>query len=105
MHHVSSRRSQPQASCPTRRQDPVVPDVDIRFIKRTELETIPAVGEVVTMSAGDKLTFPCKIVQRSWHESKNLFVLACEYGGSGRISKEDYATILDAPDWTARPLL
>ena len=79
--------------------------VDIRFIKRTELDTIPAVGEVVTMSAGAKLTFRCTVVQRSWHESKNLFVLACEYGGSRRISNEDYATILEASDWVAIPLL
>jgi hypothetical protein len=34
-----------------------------------------------------------------------MFVLACEYGGASRISNEDYLAILEAPDWTAKPLL
>lgn len=77
---------------------------DIRFTKRTEVETLPKQGDVFTMSAGS-LTFPCKVVQRNWDEHKEMFVLACEYGGSSRISNEDYLTIIEGPDWTAKTLL
>lgn len=77
---------------------------DVRFAKQVELETLPKVGELFDMSAAS-LTFPCKVIQRNWDEHKNLMVLACEYGGSSRISNEDYMTILEAPDWTARSLL
>ena len=77
---------------------------DVRFSKKTDVETLPKVGETFTMSAGS-LTFPCKVVQRTWDEHTNMFVLACEYGGTSRISHEDYLTILEAPDWTPRTLL
>ena len=77
---------------------------DIRFVKHADLETRPKVGESFPMTAGP-LSFPCKVIQRNWDDSKNMFLLACEYGGSSRISNEDYLAILDAPDWTAQPLL
>ena len=77
---------------------------DVRFTKKADVETLPKVGETFPMSAGT-LTFPCKVVQRTWDEHENMFVLACEYGGASRISHDDYLTILEAPDWTPRPLL
>jgi hypothetical protein len=77
---------------------------DVRFTKQTDVETVPKVGELVTMSAGP-ITFPCRVLQRNWDEGKNMFVLAAEYGGESRISNEDYLTILGAPDWTAKTLL
>ena len=77
---------------------------DVRFTKTAELEPVPRPGDVFTMSAGT-LTFPCKVIQRNWDEGKNMFVVACEYGGTSRISTEDYLTILEASDWTAKPLL
>jgi hypothetical protein len=77
---------------------------DVRFIKTTDVESVPKVGEIFSMSAGT-LTFPCKVLQRNWDEGKNMFVVACEYGGTSRISNEDYLTILEAPDWSAKSLL
>ena len=77
---------------------------DVRFTKQTELETLPKIGELFSMSAGS-LPFPCKVIQRNWDEHKNMFVLACEYGGTSRISNEDYLTIVEASDWTAKTLL
>ena len=77
---------------------------DVRFAKQAELESLPKVGETFDMQAGS-LTFPCKVLQRNWDEHKNVMVLACEYGGPARISNEDYLTILEASDWTARTLL
>ena len=77
---------------------------DVRFSKQAEVETLPKVGELLTMSAGP-LQFPCKVIQRNWDEGKNMFVLACEYGGTSRISNEDYLTIVEAPDWTPKTLL
>lgn len=77
---------------------------DVRFTKQTDVETLPKVGETFTMSAAS-LSFPCKVIQRTWDEHLNMFVLACEYGGASRISHEDYLTILEAPDWTPKTLL
>ena len=77
---------------------------DIRFTKKADVETLPKVGETFPMSAGS-LTFPCKVIQRNWDEHSSMFIVACEYGGTARISHEDYLTILEAPDWTPRALL
>lgn len=77
---------------------------DVRFTKQTDVQTLPKIGELLTMSAGS-LQFPCKVLQRNWDESKNMFVLACEYGGSSRISNEDYLVIVEAEDWTPKTLL
>jgi len=77
---------------------------DIRFTKRTDVDAVPKVGESLMMSAGS-LTFPCRVLQRNWDEHKNMFVLACEYGGASRISDDEYSTILESSDWTAKPLL
>ena len=77
---------------------------DIRFTKQADVQTLPKVGELFTMSAGS-LEFPCKVIQRNWDEGKNMFVLACEYGGSSRISNEDYLVIVEAADWTPKTLL
>ena len=77
---------------------------DVRFTKQADLQTLPKVGEVFEMAAGS-LQFPCKVIQRNWDERKNMFVFACEYGGRSRISNDEYLTILEAPDWTAKTLL
>ena len=77
---------------------------DVRFTKRTDFEKIPKVGDSFMITAGPR-TIPCRVVQRNWDENKNMFVLACEYGGTTRISNEDYLTILEATDWTPKTLL
>ena len=77
---------------------------DVRFTKQADLEPLPKIGDIFQMSAGS-LSFPCKVIQRNWDEHKNMFVLACEYGGNSRISNEDYLTIIEATDWTAKTLL
>ncbi len=77
---------------------------DVRFTKQAELDPLPKVGDSFTMTAG-ALTVPCRVLQRNWDEHKNMFVIACEYGGTSRISNEDYLTILEASDWTAKTLL
>lgn len=77
---------------------------DVRFTKQADQETLPKVGEVFEMTVGSG-PLPCKVIQRTWDERKNMFVLACEYGGSTRISDDDYLKILEAPDWTPKTLL
>jgi hypothetical protein len=44
------------------------------------------------------------VVRSDWHEDKNLFVIACQYGKRS-IAPADYQALLDAPDWQLRPLI
>jgi hypothetical protein len=81
----------------------VVDNSGMRFCKRVELQTIPKAGDALEMSAGT-LSFSCEVVQVNWHESKDIFVVACKYG-KPRVLPEDYVAISTAPDWEGRPLL
>ena len=82
----------------------VVDNSGIRFTKRVELDDVPKPGQIITMSAAGSVSFPCEVLQVNWHESKNIFVIACKYGRP-RVTEEDYTTINSAPDWTASSLL
>lgn len=77
---------------------------DIRFIKRIEVESIPKAGTVLQMEIASHGSFESVVVRSDWHEDKNLFVIACQYGNRS-IAPADYQALLDAPDWQLRPLI
>ena len=81
----------------------VVNNSDIRFTKNVELQSIPKPGELLTMSAGG-MTFPCEVIQANWHESKNMFVVACRFERRS-ISPAEYFAISDSAEWLTKPLL
>jgi hypothetical protein len=77
---------------------------DSRFIKRIELGSIPKAGTVLAMEVDSTMSFECEVVRSDWHESKNIFVLACQYRKRS-IAPADYQKLLDSPDWELRPLI
>ena len=77
---------------------------DVRFIKRIEVDSIPKVGTVLTMEIASHGTFESVVVRSDWHETKNLFVVACQFRNRS-IAPADYQALLDAPDWQLRPLI
>jgi hypothetical protein len=81
-----------------------VSNADARFIRRIELESIPKIGAVLAMEAGPAASFECEVVRSDWHESKNIFVIACQYRKRS-ITPADYQRLLDSPDWELRPLI
>jgi hypothetical protein len=81
----------------------VINNGDVRFTKNVELASIPKPGDLLTMSADD-LTFPCEVVQANWHESKNMFVVACRFERRS-ISPVEYHTISNSAEWLTKSLL
>jgi hypothetical protein len=77
---------------------------DVRFTKHVELDSIPKPGELLTMSADSGLTFSCEVIQTNWHESKNIFVVACRFERRS-ISPGEYQAISNSADWLTKPLL
>ena len=77
---------------------------DIRFIKRIEVDSIPKTGTVLKMEIASRGSFDSVVVRSDWHEEKNLFVVACQYGNRS-ITPADYQALLDAPDWQLKPLI
>ena len=81
----------------------IVNNSDVRFTKNVELQSIPKPGELLTMSA-DSMTFPCEVIQTNWHESKNIFVVACRFERRS-ISAAEYHAISNSAEWLTKPLL
>jgi hypothetical protein len=81
----------------------VINNADVRFTKNVELPSIPKPGELLTMSA-DGLNFQCEVIQANWHESKNIFVVACRFEKRS-ISPAEYAAISNSSEWLTKPLL
>ena len=52
---------------------------DVRFIKRIEVDSIPNAGTVMVMDIASHGSFESVVVRSDWHESKNMFVVACQY--------------------------
>ena len=77
---------------------------DARFIKKVEFESIPKIGAVLALEVGSTGSLECEVVRSDWHESKNIFVIACQYRRRS-ITPADYQALLDAPDWELRPLI
>jgi hypothetical protein len=77
---------------------------DVRFSKRVELESIPKVGDVLTMEVAPGRPFECEVSRSDWRDDKNIFVIACRYSKRS-ISPADYQALLDAPDWEMRSLI
>ena len=82
----------------------VINNSEVRFTKSIELNTIPKPGEMLTLTASGGLTFACEVTQATWHESKNMFVIACKYA-KHQVPAADYLAILNATDWTTKSLL
>jgi hypothetical protein len=77
----------------------------IRFTKVIELDAIPKVGAVMTLTAGpDQLPFECTVTRAEWDDRENMFVVACSYTKSP-MAVADYYAISSGGDWTMKPLL
>ena len=77
---------------------------DVRFTKRIQLDAVPKLGDVLTMTVGSSGTFQCEVIRSDWHNEKNMFVAACRYSKRS-ILEADYQALIDATDWQVRNLL
>lgn len=87
------------------KEDPeTIPNGEVRFSKRIELESIPKTGEILKMQVGSGGSFECEVSRSDWRDDKNIFVIACRYSKRS-ISPADYQALIDAPDWELKPLI
>jgi hypothetical protein len=77
---------------------------EVRFFKNVEVETIPKLGDVLTMTVGSGGTFQCEVTRSDWHHEKHMFVAACRYS-KRTIAEAEYQALVDATDWQVRGLL
>lgn len=87
------------------KEDPeTIANSEVRFTKRVELESIPKVGEVLTMEVGSGGSFECEVSRSDWRDDMNIFVIACRYSKRS-IAPADYQALIDAQDWEVKSLI
>jgi hypothetical protein len=97
---IPSLRHRPEGSEDTK----TIVNSDLRFRKLVELESIPKPDTVLTMQIGVGPTFECRVVRSDWHETKNMFVVACTYAKRS-ISMAEYQAFVNATDWQGSALI
>ena len=75
-----------------------IDNTHIRFRRVVEVPEFPKPGSEITLVIGEHLSLPCTIDNAHWDESKQMFVLTCQYPNR-RILPEEYETLLNDPQW------
>ena len=76
----------------------------VRFKKLIEVPSIPKAGETLSLTTRTGGSFASKVVRADWNEGKNLFVVSCQYANRS-ITQEEYAALIQDPDWEMKPLI
>jgi hypothetical protein len=76
----------------------------VRFKKMIVVPTIPKPGEPISLTTRSGGTFASKVVRADWHEGRNLFVVSCQYANRS-ITADEYAALIQDPDWEMKPLI
>jgi hypothetical protein len=76
----------------------------MRFRKRINVPSIPKPEETLQLTTRSGTTLPARVVRADWIESRELFVLSCQYANRS-ITAEEYAALSDDPDWELKPLI
>jgi hypothetical protein len=76
----------------------------VRFRKMISVPAIPKPEETLQLTTRSGLTLPARVVRTDWIESRELFVLSCQYANRS-ITVEEYAALTEDPEWVLKPLI
>ena len=76
----------------------------VRFRRIISVEKIPKAGETLQLETSSGRTLEAKVVRSDWHESRELFVVSCQYANRS-ITSEEYQALVSDPQWELKPLI
>jgi hypothetical protein len=76
----------------------------IRFRKTLDVETVPKIGDAISLPTASGQTLPATVAGRDWNEELGLFVVACQYANRS-LTEQDFTALLNDPDWRMTPLI
>ena len=76
----------------------------VRFRKLISVPSIPKPGDSLQLTTRAGKPFEAKVVRSDWSEDRSLFIVACQYGNRS-ILAEEYAALVNDPDWQMKPLI
>jgi hypothetical protein len=76
----------------------------VRFKRLVSVATIPKPGDSLPLATRSGRTLESTVVRSDWNEEAARFIVACQYANRS-ISAEDYAALINDPDWEMKPLI
>ncbi len=77
---------------------------NVRFRKMIQVPSIPKPDHPLELTTRSGRTIPARVVRSDWIESRELFVLSCQYANRS-ITPEEYGALAEDPDWELKPLI
>ena len=77
---------------------------NVRFRKMIQVPSIPKPDETLELTTRSGRTMQARVVRADWHESRELFVLSCQYAERS-ITAEEYGALAEDPEWELKPLI
>src|SRR5688572_3628966 len=76
----------------------------VRFKKVVTVPAIPKPGEPLQLETRSGKMLAATVTRADWSEDRALFVVACQYA-SRSIAADEYAALINDPDWQMKPLI
>ena len=76
----------------------------VRFRKLIKVPAIPKPDDTLELTTRSGITLPARVVRADWIETRELFVLSCQYANRS-ISREEYSGLVEDPEWELKPLI
>src|SRR6202163_2047726 len=75
-----------------------IDNTHVRFRRVVQVPDSPKPGSEILLQIGEDLAITCTIGKADWHETKQMFVLPCQYPNR-RIFPADYKALVNDPHW------
>jgi hypothetical protein len=77
---------------------------NVRFRKIINVPAIPKPEQTLELDTQSGRTIPARVVRADWIESRELFVVSCQYANRS-ITAEEYGALTQDPTWELKPLI
>ena len=77
---------------------------NVRFRKMIQVPAIPKPEQALELTTRSGMVIPARVVRADWIESRELFVLSCQYANRS-ITAEEYGALNEDPEWELKPLI
>jgi hypothetical protein len=77
---------------------------NVRFRKMIHVAAIPKPDQTLELDTRSGKVIQARVVRADWIESRELFVVSCQYANRS-ITPEEYGALSEDPAWELKPLI
>jgi hypothetical protein len=80
-----------------------IDNATVRYITNIEVASLPKVRDTIAVPVADGIIFQCSVVRSTWEESKNCFLISCQFAKRS-ITAAEYDALTTSGNWAMRVL-